>query len=837
MVYSLDTTISRDSERVDFAQAYSEAAIRQSTSTLPTVGKKTPSSGPGTAPSAPKSTDLLRQEAIARRFAPLVKLAPDDISSPASIDWYLPFCELKQGSSTIVPRGQVTSAIIARYDNKDYYLKPDLNKTKSGPGFVNGYSQAECYVNFVQKPYVTYRQNDGKTVVLQDGGLVLQYILFYPYQGSLAPGGTLSVLESAFEALDAGIHESDWEHIDVHLKKVGSGNSPQDYQLDKIFVARHQQVKGDVVSAAQMPKVNDQMQSSSAGTHPVIYTAKNSHASYYKPQNSLNDDFDRTYEGGPLWKTWEQVRVIGSLENPYPGMEWIQFGGRWGATTLSGAHGESPTGPGGAGWYRKGTNDFLRKVKTITANTKNIDKRVVLKENAAFKKIKDLISKLSSIDDKITNLKKKLAGYFGESSEKGTETAQALAVSGTNELARIEAEFKLGDPDATLNYIIRGRNLNASELQDIVAALDKGADVNLQTYYSDYANGWTPLHYAASMGQVAILKLLLERGADASIKSSAGLTPSQILDQADLPESYKQEMRALLSSGVKVAYHEQGNLKDLNYHINFKSIGKDIAKGGEKIGKDIVETGQKGTKFITEGGKKVAVVTIGGVDKAANWAETTSTELADTAKRIGSNLGSGDFEGAALEGYKFAKTVLKSFEAAFQVAFILAQIAKLEAERATLYVALKATRAEGKLNRNSDFTTFAKTAVRYNHFLWLWVPKGETPIPTKEQEVVEFILSSGVNSLVSLLKDIEFYIYRKGEKEIVEILTAFWIKELKELVFRPDEKKRGPIWKGDVLTDIIGPSSDDQYYVADLKSRGSTKYTGSFEISAYGVEL
>ena len=135
---------------------------------------------------------------------------------------------------------------------------------------------------------------------------------FYAYQG--APAG-IGILDPLMKALDIGIHQGDWKPIDIHLKK-----QDENYMSDHVFYARHQQIKGNLVKAADIKKANDNMKEDKNATHPIVYVALNSHASYPK-HNLISKDFDRTSSTGPLWPCWRNVKYVGTLDKPQPGQE------------------------------------------------------------------------------------------------------------------------------------------------------------------------------------------------------------------------------------------------------------------------------------------------------------------------------------------------------------------------------------------------------------------------------------------------------------------------------------------------------------------------------------
>ena len=276
--------------------------------------------------------------AAIQKFAPYIRLHPKDLSRPSGIEWFLERVALKQRDGkavkTILEKGKVTVNNLGIRDI-NFFLDPGKNKqTYKGPPFVNGKCVAPCYANFVE----------------DKNGAKIQYIFFYPYQG---PIQILPLINIPLKELKIGIHEGDWEHIDVYVK-----GKPASYQLEKVFYARHGKGKGDMVKRKKLRLRNDQGGSNKKGTHPVVFSARNSHASYPKNIKFISSDLDVTSNKGKRWKTWEHIVWIGPWDNPNENQEWIQYKGRWGASKekiIAGkkVYGSSPRGPATKGWYIK----------------------------------------------------------------------------------------------------------------------------------------------------------------------------------------------------------------------------------------------------------------------------------------------------------------------------------------------------------------------------------------------------------------------------------------------------------------------------------------------------
>ncbi|MGO8693737.1 MAG: ankyrin repeat domain-containing protein [Rectinemataceae bacterium] len=94
--------------------------------------------------------------------------------------------------------------------------------------------------------------------------------------------------------------------------------------------------------------------------------------------------------------------------------------------------------------------------------------------------------------------------------------------------------------------------VKTGSLQDVKAAVDKGADVNAR----DPANGWTPLMYAARYNQnPEVLNVLLKAGAKVDARADDGSTP---LMCAALINANPEVISALLKAGADVNARSKG---------------------------------------------------------------------------------------------------------------------------------------------------------------------------------------------------------------------------------------------------------------------------------------
>jgi len=89
--------------------------------------------------------------------------------------------------------------------------------------------------------------------------------------------------------------------------------------------------------------------------------------------------------------------------------------------------------------------------------------------------------------------------------------------------------------------------------------------------------GWTPLHYAASSGQVAVIEFLLENSAYIDAESPNGSTPLMMAAMYGSPEAVK----VLIQAGADLNIKNQLGLSALDFAV----------RGSRQNAKELIETG------------------------------------------------------------------------------------------------------------------------------------------------------------------------------------------------------------------------------------------------------
>lgn len=238
-----------------------------------------------------------------KKYAPLVYLHSQDPFRPASFEWYFDRCVVVDGSNTYEP-GTITLDQLGAIQTRESYLTPkDKKATYRGQAIVNKNCNAPCYVNIVPywKPV-----NDSKRLE----SLVVQYFFFYPFNGPTIPHTKI------------GIHEGDWEHIDLYFDVMQDGDTETLKLKGGFYAAHREKIHGKHLSASSIQRFE--------GTHPIVYSSMHGHPSHPKLFPFINSELDRVDSKGPRWRCWDNLVYLGTKESPSKEAPWIRFAGRCG---------------------------------------------------------------------------------------------------------------------------------------------------------------------------------------------------------------------------------------------------------------------------------------------------------------------------------------------------------------------------------------------------------------------------------------------------------------------------------------------------------------------------
>ncbi|MEW5795501.1 MAG: Vps62-related protein [Candidatus Zixiibacteriota bacterium] len=282
-------------------------------------------------------------ETVVQRFAPLVRLHLDEHFQPSSVEWYLARTELWHVSSAMhARRPPQYTKLLSKGDVTVGGLVSQKVDRKGGRDESGGESQGLFFLRIPHDPHrrhtcqgsLTGAQCYGHVMPTSRSNLwQIAYLFFFPFNGSIV-------------SVDSIAHEGDWEHIKVEIDTAAQAPL-------RVYYAAHG--GGDWH--------NKNTRGSGEGfycfqkTHPIVYSAWHSHASYPRPgvqERALASD--ETATGGAEWPCWERTAVLGDKANPPSGQEWLRFNGLWGdpGSQLPGI-GEAtkgPTGPAFKKWWK-----------------------------------------------------------------------------------------------------------------------------------------------------------------------------------------------------------------------------------------------------------------------------------------------------------------------------------------------------------------------------------------------------------------------------------------------------------------------------------------------------
>ncbi len=157
----------------------------------------------------------------------------------------------------------------------------------------------------------------------KDGGIDMQYWFYFPYN------------TGAF-FFD---HDSDWEHVSIILDNTRT-------PVGAAYARHRDNAPGPFRPWNALTRL---------GTHPIVLSARGSHASY----TDSNDVpfFDHVSGAGPRWRTWENVVNVGEIWAPRKGSEFIALRGQWGGNGSFWPGTDAPEGPA---WQRGWCPDGFR---------------------------------------------------------------------------------------------------------------------------------------------------------------------------------------------------------------------------------------------------------------------------------------------------------------------------------------------------------------------------------------------------------------------------------------------------------------------------------------------
>ncbi len=234
---------------------------------------------------------------IIKQYAPLVYLDKEEEFYPSSVDYFLDNIDIS--FEYLITKNKIDC--------------PSCTNLKflQGQSLLSG--NIPVYVMIVPKPNIG---NDITDVF---------YWMFYPYnRGKRVCISPVYINGNCFGKYSTfGHHIGDWEHLTIRFKAD---------QPIKIYLSQH-------TSGASFDWYDNNIEyishsSNEPATHPVIYSARGSHALYEKSAEHVYRKIfngykliDITSRGAP-WYSWNNIILLNN--NTYKNFNWAQYSGRWG---------------------------------------------------------------------------------------------------------------------------------------------------------------------------------------------------------------------------------------------------------------------------------------------------------------------------------------------------------------------------------------------------------------------------------------------------------------------------------------------------------------------------
>ncbi len=228
-------------------------------------------------------------DVLVKRFAPSLFFAFGELFFPTSVSYHLENADLKRDGRIVDSKPSMASIAAFTDVRANYYLESRL---VSSDRIAIDYARAR--ERFGTPIYVRVARDSSSGTQL----IVLEYWFFYAYNN-----GPLND------------HQGDWEMISVFLDPSGQAK----------LAGYSQHFRGEVARWEDVEK--------SDGTHPNVYVAKGSHASYFRSYQG-NFGFEADQVGGGEQIGWSklslEILVDPRSGRPPSGQLWLLFAGRWG---------------------------------------------------------------------------------------------------------------------------------------------------------------------------------------------------------------------------------------------------------------------------------------------------------------------------------------------------------------------------------------------------------------------------------------------------------------------------------------------------------------------------
>lgn len=296
---------------------------------------------------------------IIEKYAPKVILHKNDLHRPMDVETFIAGSKLYDDNEQIIlssvtlddltnPSYNQSSYSLGNYDYQgNYYGPPNVQSDITGdPLDVNNEVTSKCYVKVLE----------------HEGFVDIVYSFFYQWNGfQVFRANILDLFTTEtrnFEWRDFARHEGDWEHVTVRL-------APSLDTIIGVFGAAHGNSTFYSVASGVI---------SFDGTHPIMYAALNSHATYptegvrsnsdittfpvfsilWLKDADVTGDIDvNTYESDPTfnsitWNTWNNILWVDHPSDSTDAHKWLNFIGDYGVKMPESQIEDTPSLPGNA---------------------------------------------------------------------------------------------------------------------------------------------------------------------------------------------------------------------------------------------------------------------------------------------------------------------------------------------------------------------------------------------------------------------------------------------------------------------------------------------------------